>query len=394
MMADKEKLTMMFKDDEVFSFEVDYKNQRVHFLQALEHFDKAPYGVKNNEDKEIALIKFFNGRSISPCRIDYEKIIKTIGVENGYELAFKGHGLSLSNHYWFKRDGESLKYDEINFFKNGWDDTFGKAVLSGDYEALKTCDLNVPDIVTSGWGVKAWLNEGKPKLYKLGIDEEHPEEAICEVLASKIGQRLFKNGEVSKYEFKEKYGRFASVSETIVGENEELVPMSSILPLDLIQLYHNRGVNKEFSKEFINELARSHRKDLYDFFVKVACFRSLCFISDLHMDNLCAIRNVETEEIRAAPILDLGGAFGSTKSGRNLIANANKGTFLIIYFMFADLDPSWDYSWYDPHSLDGAEEEIREYLSKSAFYTPDIILCALDIYRHQKQSLDEMKHSK
>ena len=32
------------------------------------------------------------------------------------DLLFKGHGLSLSNHYWFKKENEKPSYDDINFF--------------------------------------------------------------------------------------------------------------------------------------------------------------------------------------------------------------------------------------------------------------------------------------
>ena len=49
--------------------------------------------------------------------------------------------------------------------------------------------------------------------------------------------------------------------------------------------------------------------------------------------------------------------------------------------MFSYLHPNWDYSWYDPHSLDGMEDVISEYLSKWAFYKPDIINYLLEIYR-------------
>ena len=387
----KEKLTLMFQDREVLVFEVDYGKCNIRILQKKEHFDLAPYGVNDPEEGGLALLRFFNGRAIPSTRVDYEKIMKAFGTKSGFELSFQGHGLSLSNHYWFQREGEHLRYDDISFFRNGWDDSFARAVLSRDYEALGKCDLNVPDIVTPGWGVKGWLSEERPRLYKLGIDEEHPEEAICEVLASRIGRRLLGEKAVLPYELREVHGRFASTSETIVGPGEELIPMSAILPQDLIALYQNKENRKEFSKEFFLSLARSGKKDLYEFFVKVYCLRSICFVSDLHTDNLCAIRNVETGQIRPAPIMDLGGAFGSTKSGRALIENANKGTLILIYFIFSNLDPDWDYSWYDPHCLDGAEEEIEEYLSKSAFYTPEIIRCALDIYHQQKKTLDKMK---
>lgn len=393
-MNNKETLTLMYKDFEVLVFEVDYLEERIHLIEKLEHFDKAPYKVAEGKNIDVALLYFFNSRAIPSTRKDYEKIINATGSKNGFELSFKGHGLSLANHYWYKREGESLKYDDINFFENGWDDTFGKAVLNGNYEALKNCDLNVPDVVTSGWGVKGWLYEDRPKLYKLGIDDETAEEAVCEVLASRVGSRLFKQGEVLKYELKEINGRKASVCESVIKDDEELVPMSAILPVNLHNLYRNKRNNKDFSKEFFDILIKLNRLDLYNFFAKVACFRSICFISDLHLDNLCAIRNVLTDEIKIAPIMDLGGAFGSTKQGKDLIANANKGTLIIVYFLFSNFDRDWDYSWYDPNSLRGVEEEIKEYLSKTTFYNQDIISNVLDVYHHLKKTLDEMKEGK
>lgn len=390
MVAKKEKLTLMYQNEEVLSFSVDLESMNFRFEEKLEAFDKAPYGILHSEDLNQSLLRFFNGRAIPPTRVDYEQILQATGAKDGLSLSFKGHGLSLSNHYWFRHEGENLRYEDISFFHNGWDDSFGKAVLSGNYEALKTCDLNVPDIVTSGWGVKGWLNEDRPRLYKLGIDETHPEEAICEVLASRIGRRLFPK-DVLDYELREISGRYASVSESVINEGEELVPMSAILPSKFLELYRGGGSNKEFSKEFFLALKSQGRKDLYDFFAKVAVLRSLCFIGDLHADNLCAIRNVDTGEIRLAPIMDLGGAFGSSKTGRDTIAHANRGTLFLIYFLYGSLNPEWDYSWYESRMLDGVEEEIEDYLSKSTFYTPEIISCALTIYHQQKKALEEAK---
>lgn len=390
VMKKKQKLILMYKDFEVLSFEVDFTKRRVHVLEKLEHFDKAPFGVVNNDYEDYGLLKFFNRHTIAVQRNDFDKIMKATNCKDEFELAFKGHGLSLSNHYWYRKEDEKLRYDDINFFTNKWDDSFARAVLSEDYEALKTCSLDVPDVVTPGWGVKGWIYDNGPKLYKLGIDKGHSEEAICEVLASKFGNRLFNNGEVLNYELKMISGKYASVSSPLITIDEELISMSSFLPFELNQLYRNKTSNKLLANKFFNELDKLGYQDLKQFFVKVACLRSLCFISDLHFDNLSMIRSMTTNEIRPAPIFDFGGAFGSSKSGREIIAKANKGTLLLIYFLYSDLDPSWDYSWYDSSKLEGVEDEIREFLSKSEFYTPDLINCVIEIYHQQKKMLDDV----
>lgn len=388
-MTGKEKLTLMFQDDEVLSFEVDYDKKIVRFLEEKERFDKAPYEL-GIEDKNLGLMHFFDNRLISSMRVDFKKIAEATNCKSPFELSFRGHGLSLSNHYWYKRDGENLRYDDINFFENRWDDTFGRAVLAGDYEKLKTCDLNVPDILTSGWGVKGWLWEDGPKLYKRGLTPEHPEEAVCEVLASKIANMMLQNGDALHYDLKTIDGKYYSSSPCITKKNEELIPLSTILPTELNAIYYEKIFNKRLNKLFFDRLAEFGHAEWKTFFYKVACLRSLCFISDLHFGNLSAIRNIDTGELRLAPIYDFGGAFGSSNRGKEFIASANKGSFFLIYFLFGDLDPSWDYSWYDPKKLEGAEEVIREYLSKTEFYTPDYIECALEIFRRQKKALDEM----
>lgn len=388
-MAGNEKLTLMYRDFPVLSFEVDYAHQGIRLIEKLEHFDKAPYGV-GRENAGIKLRRFFQARAISSHRHDYDRIMKATHCENAFELSFQGHGLSLANHYWFQREGEHLKYDDINFFTNRWDDSFGRAIRNGDYEALGACSLNVPDIVTPGWGIKAWIYDNGPKLYKFGIDEGHPEEAIGEALASRLAKRLFPDKESLEYGLENINGRYASVCAPIITIDEELVPLANVLPFDWYLVFKERNTNKKQDNEFFDNIKGAGLPGLYEFFVKVSCFRSLAFVSDLHFDNLSMIRDMKTNALRPAPIYDFGGAFGSSKSGREMIAKANKGTFLLIYFLFCGLDPHWDYSWYDPTKLVGFEDEIKDYLGKSEFYSPDIIQCVIEVFRHQKKSLNEV----
>lgn len=390
-MKEKEKLILMYRDFEVLSFEVDYDNCRVTILKKLDRFDKAPYGIEKSDHPDMSLLRFFNSRAIAAQRCDIARILKATGAKDEFELSFRGHGLSLSNHYWFKRENENLKYDDINFFSNGWDDTFGRAILNGDYEVLKTCDLNVPDIVTPGWGVKAWIYDNGPKLYKLGIDNDHPEEAICEVLASRLANRIFENGEVLRYELKMINGKYASVSPCMITKDEELVPLSFVLPSEWYSFYRNKNIDKQSGKVFLEKLKTCDMPELYQLFVKIYCFRTIGFISDLHFGNISMIRDMKTNKLRLAPLYDLGGAFGSSKTGKDIISKANKGTMLMIYFLFSGLDPNWDYSWYNPDKLIGFEDEIKEYLSKSEFYTLEIIKCVIDVYHQQKKELDDMK---
>ena len=391
-------LILMYKDYEVLSFEVTCGNRnKIRIIEKLKHFDKAPYEINEADSKgniNVALFNFFASRCIPSQRSDYKKIIKYTNSINAFELSFKGHGLSLSNHYWFKRENEDLKYEDINFFTNKWDDSFARAVLNDKYKDLMNVDLNVPDILTPGWGVKGWICEDDgPKLYKLGINKSHSEEAICEVLASRLANRILSEGEALKYELKKINKQYASVSPLMINIDEELISLSKAIDEKTYLLYRNKNLDKANWEQFLDAIKGSKIPGLYEFFIKLSCFRDLCFVSDLHFGNISFIKNNKTGEIRVAPLYDLGGAFGSTRTGKNLIANPNKATYILIYYLFNDFDPSWDYSWYDKDKLIGFEDEIRDMLSLSEFYSPQLIDSIIEVYHHQKALLDEMVES-
>ena len=393
------KYILMNRDDEVLSFEIKFgKCDKVKIIEKLAHFDKAPYGMDKDAPEEALnnkLLTFLNRRSIAPQRWDYADIIKYTGCLNSLELSFKGHGLSLSNHYWYKKEDEDLKYQDINFFANKWDDSFARAVLSGDYKALKNVSLNVPDVVTAGWGIKGWLCEDDgPRLYKLGIAQDHYEEVLAEVLTSRLAKRILNKDDVLEYELKEIYGKYASASKCLINVDEELIPLSRVIPQEVSILYHKKNTDRDIGKKFFNALKSINISNLYEFFVKMSCLRSISFANDLHFDNLSAIRNINTGKMRVAPMFDLGSSFGSSINARKMLSNINKGVYVIIYYMYSDLDPDWDYSWYHEQALDGFEDEIKEMLSKSEFYTPQLIDNIIDVYHHQKESLHKLaKHS-
>ena len=381
----------MYRDYEVLSFTVDFDESRFKLIEKLEHFDLIPTIIsKPTIDIDYGLSRFFHRRTISINRWDHDLIMQNTHYKDALKLSFQGHGLSLSNHYWFKREGEDLEYDDINFFTNKWDDSFAKAVLNGDYESLSKCDLNVPDIVTQGWSVKGWIYDNGPKLIKLGIAKDHNEESIAEVLASRLGQRLFKKGEVLEYELVQIGDKYGSKSPCMIGVDEELVPISHFIPSELYDLYFINSHNKDSHKLFYEKIKEGYPPEFYQLFVRIDVIRSLCFVSDLHFENISVIKNMKTGEVRPAPLFDLAGAFGSTQKGREILSKFDKNVYFIIYFLYNTLDPDWDYSWYDPSRLEGFEDEIREYLSKSSFYTPELIDRIVYFYKFQKESLDKL----
>ena len=386
-----QRYILMSRDDEVLSFSFDFATKKFEFLAKLAHFEKAPFAMKKeNADLCYELYDFFKGRSITEHRHGYKQILEATGCKDTLELIFQGHGLSLSNHFWFKKEGESLSYKDINFFEHPWDDRFGRALLNDDFDALKDCSYEVPDILTQGWAIKGWIYDHGPKLYKLGIQKGHAEESLSEVLTSSLARRMFASDEVVSYELKQWNEEYASSCSPMITIDEELVHLSEILPPRLADLYSEKSKSRKAAKEFFHAIKEEGIDGLEELFIKLSCLRSLCFIGDLHFDNIAMIRNINTGELRPAPFFDLAGAFGSTKSGQEFLSKPNQGSLLIVYFFFGNLDPEWDYSWYDPRRLEGFEDEIRATLSKSPFYSPSLIDTIIDVYSHQKKALDKL----
>ena len=87
-----------------------------------------------------------------------------------------GHGLSLFDLFWYRPPGSADRWDDINFFDNTWDPSFGEAVLSENYDSLAACSPDVPDVTTSGHVIKTWErnNDGvflvKTSEYPDGVD--------------------------------------------------------------------------------------------------------------------------------------------------------------------------------------------------------------------------------
>lgn len=396
-MSKKDVYILMYKDYEVLSFYVDFRTSRTNFLAKLQYFDKAPYGF-NEDDKKIntKLYRFFDDKKIPSQRKGYKEILKATHCKNTFNLIFKVHGLSLSNHYWFKKPKENLKYDDINFFTNKWDDTFARKLINEDYEGLGDVNLNVPDLMTAGWGVKGWIYDEKkgPRLYKIGIHSECPDEVLGEVLASRLAKRLLNNDEVLEHDLEKINGKYASISSPMIGLNEDLFPLSAYLTKEQSGMYRNSKFNKTLIKPFFESLKTDSQLKLYDFFIKIACLKTLCFVNDLHFENISIIKNTKTGTLKIAPLYDLGGSFGSSAHAKAYLEKPCKTTLLLIYFFYGDLDPEWDYSWYDSSKLVGFEDEITSILSLSNFYKKDILDFIIAIYQQQKKFLDELANKK
>ena len=354
----------MQRDRELIDFEVEPATGEVNIIDTVSDDFAASAGLTRQNGNRV-LAKLVERRAISPIREDKGDVLAAFGAESPVDLALRGHGLSLSDQFWYRVPGSAERWEDINFFDNEWDPEFGAAVLSGDYASLAACSPDVPEVTTSGHAVKAWERDGDNiSLVKAAIYFDGSE-LVGAKLASDLCTELFDESCYVPMDIVERYSRPCSISPLMLGADEELIDGNRLFAM--VGLPENLGLNGdgvtvETCDASIGAYAAFGVENASAHVARLACFSSLALLMDFNPGNFGAIRRVDSSECRAAPIFDYDGSFGfpfKNLSIWDLCENPLLAQLLCAQ-RFSFLKPSWDWSWYDPRVLEGFEDRIVE----------------------------------
>lgn len=149
--------TLMQRNRELVDFEIDPATGEARIIGALaEGGDLLSLTGLTQQNGNRTLTKLVAQRARSPLREDKDDVLAAFGAQTPVHLALLGHGLSLSDQFWYRAPGGTERWEDINFFDNGWNPGFGAAVLKRDYARLASCSPDVPEATTFGHTVKAW----------------------------------------------------------------------------------------------------------------------------------------------------------------------------------------------------------------------------------------------
>lgn len=160
------KATLMHMDTPVV--DVNINSGVISSANHIYHNELLPIGTQGKTDRLLAdcLNRWQEMRSIPNDRQGIEKILSVLGKDPiyAYEIA---KGLSLTDTYWIKPVNENMKWEDVNYKRNGFSDNFASVIIF-DYNHAKV-DFNSPDLTTDGCLEKAWVNsENGPILVKRG----------------------------------------------------------------------------------------------------------------------------------------------------------------------------------------------------------------------------------
>lgn len=363
------RYVLMCKEREVLRFDIDLSTGEVHDVEPLEGAALAPLGILvGHERPEATLSEFLNGRHISNHRADLPMILEATGAHSPLELAFRGNGFSLSDPYWYRAPGSTLTWAHGNYFHNDWDHAFGDAVLRRDYAALQEASPATPDVTCAGSSRKAWFRDARgTRLLKADFEEDGAS-TVAEALTSRMLARLLPEDEFVSYELVDYDGMRCSASSPIVDANEELsMGWQVLMAADATHTNAddpNDLLGFDLLKGFARALSRLGVRGSERAFAKMMLIAHLTLNNDMHPRNLGTIRSVNTRALRLAPLFDFDRMFGlAHRTQMQELCARPQVAALLIACRFSTLDPSLDYSWYDPHTLDGFEDEIARTLS-------------------------------
>ena len=354
----------MQRDQELADFEIDPVAGKARVIDAASDDLATSLGLAP-QYRDRVLTTLVARRALSTMRKDKDDILAAFGAKSPVDLALMGHGLSLSDQFWYRAPESVERWEDVNFFDNGWDPNFGTAVLLGDYTRLASCSPNVPEATTSGHAVKAWeRNDDGIYLIKAA---EYPNGA--ELAGAKLGfdlcALLFDDDCYVSLDVVERYGRPCSVSPLMLDYGEELADGNRLCAMaDMWESsdLSRGGITTEACDALIDAYAAIGAADASAHVAKRACFSCLSLLLDFNPGNFGAIRKIDTSVWRVAPIFDYDGAFGFPFRGVSISYLCENPLFveLLCAQRFSFLNPSWDWSWYDLRALDGFEDVIME----------------------------------
>ena len=113
-------MKMSFMNQEILVAELEV-NETFGWIQDVTKSvnpEYLPIPVIYKTNKEEALQKWLQSRSIPKTRKNFSDLLEDAGVATADALSIKSLGLNLSDQYWFKPVGSDLHWRDVNLFQN------------------------------------------------------------------------------------------------------------------------------------------------------------------------------------------------------------------------------------------------------------------------------------
>ena len=293
---------LMRKDDVVTLCDFSDDGNMLSFSRHFRNPEIAPFEYRASDNY---LHKWWEGRQIPIRQGRVEKMLRDRGLTAPGEYLLRNLGLSLTDYYWIKPVGSSLRWSDVNLFENDFKENLMTAISNNNGKSF-SC---TPNSSLRGELEKSWVIRNGRRVLIKGNHGSSSSESINEVIASEMHKKQ-KYDNYTKYKLiriKGKEYDYGCFSEAFTSGGLELVSAYALLTSEprkenmspyeqLIDIAVRNGINGD-----------QFRKDLEYQIVSDYILSNV----DRHMDNIGILRDAESLKfIRMAPIFDTGRAFG------------------------------------------------------------------------------------
>lgn len=308
------------------------------------------------------LKQWWKDRGIPVDRTWIDSVLQRLGVTIPVMLQ-KSLGLSLSDHYWMKPKDAEIKWADVNFYDNAFEEDLGWLLMGSD-TAIDSDKISfmTPDAATNGCLPKGWhIVNGERLLFKTSSTLES-QQAFNEVIAAELMELM--GIPHADYQLRMIDNKPVCVTPDICNQNVEFIPMIGVF-----------GLQKQLSsvnlyQHTINCCKLLGCDDVQTKLDQMIVVDYLLRNEDRHCNNFGLIRNPDTLEILGfAPLFDSGTSLWMKHS----LWDSGTEKFECKPFrnqFDKQLELVKDMSWFDPDKLNGFTDRIMEILNSLG---PEII---------------------
>lgn len=177
------------KDLDVAMMKMDVRTGMIEYVLSVYLPEELPAGCAPDG---TGLGEWWKLRAIPDSRKGIRQVLSRLSEATSQSLMLSSYGLSLTDHYWIQPVGQELYWKELNFYENNFEDELGDILTDSERDRSVPDGISKlsPSVSVNGDMKKKWIIRGGRR-YLLKVNPSyHSQQAVNEVIAGKLHERL------------------------------------------------------------------------------------------------------------------------------------------------------------------------------------------------------------
>ena len=177
------------KDLDVAMMKIDVRTGMIEYILSVYLPEELPAGCAPDG---TGLGEWWKLRAIPDSRKGIRQVLSRLSEATSQSLMLSSYGLSLTDHYWIQPVGQELYWKDLNFYENDFEDELGDILTDSERERSVSDGISKlsPSVSVNGDMKKKWIIRGGRR-YLLKVNPSyHSQQAVNEVIAGKLHERL------------------------------------------------------------------------------------------------------------------------------------------------------------------------------------------------------------